>query len=148
MRETIKNNDDPARQLVRQLIADRGLTMKELSIKCKLNHAYFQQYLNKGKPVELHEVVREKLSEIFSIHADRFRAVNASLNIDPQAEIPADVAEKGETWDMERRFESLKEQMSEMRGEFNFRISTLERQVAELTAERSPSPKRGTSKEQ
>ena len=148
MSESNKNSEDPARQLVRQLIDDSHYTMKSLSIACGRNHAYFQQYLNKGKPVELHEVVRNRLSKIFNIRADHFRSGNTLLNCGPQAEIPANGAEKGDEPAMTEQVGQLWRELGRIEERFNHRVSQLERQLAEAIGEADASPSPRASKEQ
>ncbi len=54
---------DPVRKRIRQLIGDKGLDMKSLSLALGKNHAYLQQYLERGIPKELNERSRMLLAE-------------------------------------------------------------------------------------
>lgn len=54
---------DPVRARIRQLISDNGLDMKGLSLALGKNHAYLQQYLERGIPKELNERSRMLLAE-------------------------------------------------------------------------------------
>jgi hypothetical protein len=48
------------RDLIRRRLADMGLSMKEASERIGRNHAYLQQYFERGVPASLPEDVREK----------------------------------------------------------------------------------------
>ncbi len=54
---------DPVRTRIRKLISDNGLDMKSLSLALGKNHAYLQQYLERGIPKELNERSRMLLAE-------------------------------------------------------------------------------------
>ena len=54
---------DPVRKRIRQLIGDNNLDMKSLSLALGKNHAYLQQYLERGIPKELNERSRMLLAE-------------------------------------------------------------------------------------
>ncbi len=54
---------DPVRKRIRQLIGDNKLDMKSLSLALGKNHAYLQQYLERGIPKELNERSRLLLAE-------------------------------------------------------------------------------------
>jgi len=54
---------DPVRKRIRQLIGDNSLDMKGLSLALGKNHAYLQQYLERGIPKELNERSRMLLAE-------------------------------------------------------------------------------------
>ena len=54
---------DPVRKRIRQLISDKGLDMKSLSLALGKNHAYLQQYLERGIPKQLNERSRMLLAE-------------------------------------------------------------------------------------
>ena len=54
---------DPVRKRIRQLIGDKNLDMKSLSLALGKNHAYLQQYLERGIPKELNERSRLLLAE-------------------------------------------------------------------------------------
>lgn len=54
---------DPVRKRIRQLIGDKNLDLKSLSLALGKNHAYLQQYLERGIPKELNERSRMLLAE-------------------------------------------------------------------------------------
>ena len=60
-------NKDPVRKLISDRIKARGLTPKSVSERLGKNHAYFQQYLERGIPRELGETTRTALSELLDI---------------------------------------------------------------------------------
>lgn len=63
-------DEDRVRELVRRRIASRDLNMSELSKAVGKNHAYIQQYLNKGSPKRLPEDVRVKLAPLLDLTED------------------------------------------------------------------------------
>ena len=62
------------RDLVRRRLADMGLSMKEASERIGRNHAYLQQYLERGVPASLPEDVREKLAALLQFAPDALRS--------------------------------------------------------------------------
>ena len=54
---------DPVRKRIRQLIGEKHLDLKSLSLALGKNHAYLQQYLERGIPKELNERSRMLLAE-------------------------------------------------------------------------------------
>jgi len=59
---------DPVRNRIRQLIGDKGLDMKSLSLALGKNHAYLQQYLERGIPKELNERSRMLLAKQLDVN--------------------------------------------------------------------------------
>lgn len=59
---------DPVRNRIRQLIGDNGLDMKSLSLALGKNHAYLQQYLERGIPKELNERSRMLLAKQLNVN--------------------------------------------------------------------------------
>jgi hypothetical protein len=65
---------DPVRALVLQLVAEKGADLAQVSRAIGKNHAYLQQFLKRGKPRLLPEVVRENLGRYFGVDPNRFRS--------------------------------------------------------------------------
>jgi SOS-response transcriptional repressor LexA len=61
------------REFVRGKLAERGLSMKEASERIGRNHAYLQQFLERGIPAVLPEEAREHLAELLGIAPDALR---------------------------------------------------------------------------
>jgi SOS-response transcriptional repressor LexA len=61
------------REFVRSKLAERGLSMKEASERIGRNHAYLQQFLERGIPAVLPEEARERLAELLGIAPDALR---------------------------------------------------------------------------
>lgn len=64
---------DRARKLITDRIAELGLDMSSLSLSMGKNHAYLQQFLKRGVPVELKEGDREMLARHLHIEPDDLR---------------------------------------------------------------------------
>ncbi len=62
------------RELVRVKLAERRLTMKEASERMGRNHAYLQQFLERGIPAVLPEEARESLADLLGVTPDSLRA--------------------------------------------------------------------------
>jgi hypothetical protein len=58
---------DPVRQLVRATLLERQLNMSAVSKKLGKNHAYLHQFLDRGIPAQLPELVREQLAVILQV---------------------------------------------------------------------------------
>lgn len=69
--------------MVRKLILERleelGLTMSEASLKIGKNHAYLQQFLKRGSPIELGEKARLPLAELLSVPEEQLRGSSSKL---------------------------------------------------------------------
>src|ERR1051325_1905323 len=61
------------RDLIRRRLADMGLSMKEASERIGRNHAYLQQYFERGVPASLPEDLREKLGALLQLSPDSLR---------------------------------------------------------------------------
>jgi phage repressor protein C with HTH and peptisase S24 domain len=69
---------DPVRQLIRTSLAERHLNMSSVSKKLGKNHAYLHQFLDRGIPAQLPELVREQLAEILQVPESQLKG-SASL---------------------------------------------------------------------
>jgi len=58
---------DPVRQLIRATLSERRMTMSDVSKSLGKNHAYLHQFLDRGIPAQLPELVREKLAVILQV---------------------------------------------------------------------------------
>lgn len=58
---------DPVRQLIRSTLSEQRLTMSEVSKSLGRNHAYLHQFLDRGIPAQLPELLREKLAAILQV---------------------------------------------------------------------------------
>jgi transcriptional regulator with XRE-family HTH domain len=67
--------DTPVRRRIAELCNQRGVSLKELSLAVGKNHAYFQQYMHRGVPSALPEVVRLSLSAALGAPETDFREV-------------------------------------------------------------------------
>lgn len=61
------------REFLRTKLAERGLSMKEASERIGRNHAYLQQFLERGIPAALPEEARESLAEVLGVAPDALR---------------------------------------------------------------------------
>ncbi len=69
---------DPVRNRIRQLISEKNLDLKSLSLALGKNHAYLQQYLERGIPKELNERSRMLLAEQLAVDEAELGAPRAS----------------------------------------------------------------------
>jgi phage repressor protein C with HTH and peptisase S24 domain len=69
----IKESMDMVRKLILDRLAEKGLSMKDASLKMGRAHSYLYQFLKKGLPNELHERDRISLAEIIDVPADELR---------------------------------------------------------------------------
>lgn len=65
--------DDPIRARLAQLIAARGTTLAEASRAIGRNHAYLQQFLTRGSPRHLPELVRFDLARFLEVEEGALR---------------------------------------------------------------------------
>ena len=83
---------DPVRTRIRQLIGEKNLDMKGLSLAMGKNHAYLQQYLERGIPKQLSERSRMLLAERLGVDEAELGAPHASRHAGTaathQAQIP------------------------------------------------------------
>ncbi len=59
---------------VRGKLSERGLSMKEASERMGRNHAYLQQFLERGIPAALPEEARERLAGLLGLRPDSLRS--------------------------------------------------------------------------
>ncbi len=67
------------RQLILDKLEEKGLTMSEASLKIGKNHAYLQQFLKRGFPIELPEKSRIPLAELLGLSEDQLRGPSSKL---------------------------------------------------------------------
>jgi phage repressor protein C with HTH and peptisase S24 domain len=65
------------REFLRVKLAEHGLSMKEASERIGRNHAYLQQYFERGIPAALPEEARERLAELIGVAPDALRGTSA-----------------------------------------------------------------------
>ena len=61
------------RDFIRDRLARAGLSMKEASERIGRNHAYLQQFLERGVPVKLPEDIRERLAPLLEVTPDQLK---------------------------------------------------------------------------
>ena len=64
---------DPVRQVVRDALVQRHLNMSAVSKMLGKNHAYLHQFLDRGIPAQLPELVRGQLAKILDVPEDILR---------------------------------------------------------------------------
>lgn len=64
---------DPVREFLRAKLAERGLTMADVSHRIGKNRAYLQQFLERNTPRVLPEDIRESLAVILNVSPDDLR---------------------------------------------------------------------------
>lgn len=69
---------DAVRKRIAKAIKDRGLDYKSVSIELGRNHAYIQQFVERGIPATLKEVDRNRLSEMLDIPEEELGAPRPS----------------------------------------------------------------------
>lgn len=67
--------DDQVRQFLREQLDKKGVNAKEASLAIGANHAYLQQFLNRGVPRSLPEDKREKLAQFLGVEQSRLSNV-------------------------------------------------------------------------
>ena len=72
---------DPVRNLISQLLRERGLDAKAVSLAIGRNHAYLQQFLKRGIPRKLPEDVRVALADYFQIEQKDLAGVSQKANV-------------------------------------------------------------------
>jgi SOS-response transcriptional repressor LexA len=72
-------NVDPVRQLIHDRLSELRLRMSDVSKALGKNHAYIHQYLERGIPARLPELVREKLAEILQVPEAQLRNVGLPI---------------------------------------------------------------------
>jgi phage repressor protein C with HTH and peptisase S24 domain len=69
---------DAARGAIVSRVAELGLSLSELSLKVGKNHAYFQQFIKRGVPNRLPELVRGRVADILGIDERLLREASPS----------------------------------------------------------------------
>ena len=67
---------DAVRKLIADKLAEKGLTMKEVSFAIGSNETYVHQFINSSSPAELGECEREILGRLLGILPDDLRGPN------------------------------------------------------------------------
>ncbi len=67
------------RKLILEKLEERGLTMKEGSLRIGQNHSYLYQFLKRAKPRELGENQRAALAALIDVPEDTLRGPSAKL---------------------------------------------------------------------
>lgn len=67
------------RKLILEKLEELGLTMSEASLKIGKNHAYLQQFLKRGYPLELPEKSRLPLADLLGVPEDQLRGPSSKL---------------------------------------------------------------------
>ncbi len=83
---------DAVRKLILDKIAERGLTMKEVSLRIGHSHSYLQQFLKRGVPEELGERDREALARVLGVPENELRGTSPAL---PKKDYTKDSARTG-----------------------------------------------------
>jgi hypothetical protein len=71
--------DDPVRRLVRMKLESLGVSAKAASERIGRNHAYLQQFLERGVPRSLPEDARDALASILGLTPDDLRGPSVSI---------------------------------------------------------------------
>src|SRR3954464_3883055 len=69
---------DVVRKLILERLEELGLTMSEVSLKIGKNHAYLQQFLKRGHPLELPEKSRIPLAALLDVPENALRGPSSS----------------------------------------------------------------------
>jgi phage repressor protein C with HTH and peptisase S24 domain len=72
---------DVVRKLILEKLAEKGLTMSEASLKIGMNHAYLQQFLKRGYPIELGEKTRIPLAELLDVPEEQLRGPSSTAKL-------------------------------------------------------------------
>lgn len=84
---------DAVRKLILDKMAERGLDMKEVSLRIGHSHSYLQQFLKRGTPKELKERDREALARILGVPENELRGTSPALAAKPYIKSSGTVAE-------------------------------------------------------
>ena len=76
----MERKTDPVRQLIRATLAERQLNMSSVSKKLGKNHAYLHQFLDRGIPGQLPELIREKLATILQVPEAQLKGTGAAVS--------------------------------------------------------------------
>lgn len=80
---------DSVRDLVRARLRELGKTAKEASLAIGANHAYLQQYLERGIPRELPERKRIALADFLNVEQNRLSGVRHKGDVKAAKVVPA-----------------------------------------------------------
>ncbi|MGY3609901.1 MULTISPECIES: S24 family peptidase [unclassified Bradyrhizobium] len=75
----INGGMDMVRKLILDKLAEKGLSMKDASLKMGRAHSYLYQFLKKGLPRELHERDRISLGTILDVPEDELRGPSSTV---------------------------------------------------------------------
>src|SRR3954462_7129450 len=70
---------DVVRKLILERLEELGLKMSEASLKIGKNHAYLQQFLKRGYPLELPEKSRLPLAQLLEVPEEKLRGPSSLL---------------------------------------------------------------------
>jgi phage repressor protein C with HTH and peptisase S24 domain len=84
---------DAVRKLILDKLIERGLDMKEVSLRMGRSHSYLQQFLKRGHPVYLKERDRELLAEILGVPENELRGTSPTLAKKPYNKLGGNVPE-------------------------------------------------------
>jgi phage repressor protein C with HTH and peptisase S24 domain len=70
---------DLVRKLILDKLLERGLSMKDASLRIGMSHSYLQQFLKRGVPAQLPEDVRAALAELLKVPEADLRGTSAKL---------------------------------------------------------------------
>jgi phage repressor protein C with HTH and peptisase S24 domain len=70
---------DAVRKLILEKLEERGLTMKEASLRIGKSHSYLQQFLKRGIPTSLGEDERGALSQLLGVDEQLLRGKSPAL---------------------------------------------------------------------
>jgi phage repressor protein C with HTH and peptisase S24 domain len=84
---------DAVRKLILEKLQERGLTMKEASLRIGKSHSYLQQFLKRGIPTTLGEDERGALSQILGVDEQLLRGRSPALPKKEYAKQGGSVAE-------------------------------------------------------
>lgn len=76
---------DPVRQLIRSTLSERQLNMSNVSKKLGKNHAYLHQFLDRGIPAQLPELVRERLAVILQVPEAQLKGLGSQARVSATA---------------------------------------------------------------
>jgi len=80
--------DDPVRSVLLDLAVEQGRDWRDLSLAIGKNHAYIQQFIQRGSPRRLPEEVREALGRELGVHPDIFKTGDrALLGYSPESQL-------------------------------------------------------------
>lgn len=78
---------DNVRKLILDRAADRGTNLAELSRRIGKNHAYLQQFIKRGIPMDLPEKVRMSLAPVLGVDEKQLKTAGTREDIQPAVEM-------------------------------------------------------------